>query len=115
MPWMMMPECVEAILKLAEAPVISRCVYNVASFSATAGEFATAVRQHFPEADITFEPHAARQLLVDTWPADVDCLRAREDWGYEPRWNLEQAMSEYIVPTVRARYGGASTPEGAAP
>jgi nucleoside-diphosphate-sugar epimerase len=115
MPWMMMPECVEAILKLAEAPVISRCVYNVGSFSATAGEFADAVRQHFPGSEITFEPHAERQALVDTWPADVDCLRAREDWGYEPRWTLEQAMREYIVPTVRARYGDAPTPEGATP
>jgi threonine 3-dehydrogenase len=115
MPWMMMPECVEAILKLAEAPVISRCVYNVGSFSATAGEFADAVRQHFPGSEITFEPHAERQALVDTWPADVDCLRAREDWGYEPRWTLEQAMREYIVPTVRARYGDAPTPEGAMP
>ena len=73
------------------------------------------MRQHFPGSEITFEPHAERQALVDTWPADVDCLRAREDWGYEPRWTLEQAMREYIVPTVRARYGDAPTPEGAMP
>ena len=113
LPWMMMPECVEAILKLAEAPVLSRCVYNVAAFSATAGLFAEAVRRHFPGTEITFEPHEGRQSLVDTWPADVDCMRAREDWGFEPRWTLDEAMAEYIVPTVRARYGDAPAREGA--
>ncbi|MCP4758724.1 MAG: NAD-dependent epimerase/dehydratase family protein [Planctomycetes bacterium] len=113
LPWMMMPECVEAILSLAEAPVLSRCVYNVAAFSATAGDFAAAVRRHFSGAEITFDPHEGRQSLVDTWPADVDCMRAREDWGFEPRWNLDEAMAEYIVPTVRARYGDAPAREGA--
>lgn len=113
LPWMMMPECVAAILKIAEAPALPRCVYNVASFSATAGDFAECVERQFPSAEITFEPHSGRQSLVDTWPADVDCLRAREDWGYEPRWTLEQAMTEYIVPTVRARYGKAPVSEGA--
>jgi nucleoside-diphosphate-sugar epimerase len=111
---MMMPECVQAILQLANAPVLSRCVYNVASFSATAGTFAKAVREHFPDAEITFEAHEGRQALVDTWPADVDCLRAREDWGYTPRWTLEEAMREYIVPTVRARYGESRSTEGKA-
>lgn len=109
LPWMMMPECVAAILRLAEAPVLSRCVYNVAAFSATAGEFANAVRQHFPETEITFEAHESRQLLVDSWPADVDCMRAREDWGFAPRWTLDEAMIEYILPAVRARYGVAPT------
>ena len=113
LPWMMMPECVEAILQLAEAPVLSRCVYNVASFSATAGTFAEAVKRHFPGAEITFEPHAGRQSLVDTWPADVDCLRAREDWGFTPRWTLNEAMTEYMVPAVRKGYGAPTPPEGA--
>ena len=113
LPWMMMPECVDAILKLAEAPVLSRCVYNVASFSATAGEFADMVRAYFPGADISFEPHEGRQALVDTWPADVDCLRAREDWGFVPRWTLESAMVEYILPAIRRRYGMPNPPEGA--
>ncbi|MDP7070628.1 MAG: NAD-dependent epimerase/dehydratase family protein [Phycisphaerales bacterium] len=113
LPWMMMPECVEAILKLAEAPVLSRNVYNIAAFSATAGDFAKAVRQHFPNAELSFEPNEGRQALVDTWPGDVDCMRAREDWGFEPRWTLEEAMAEYIVPNIRARYGEAPAREGA--
>ncbi|MCH2140278.1 MAG: NAD-dependent epimerase/dehydratase family protein [Phycisphaerales bacterium] len=113
LPWMMMPECVEAILRLAEAPVLSRCVYNVAAFSATAGMFAESVCEHFPGAEISFDAHEGRQSLVDSWPSDVDCLRAREDWGFEPRWTLDEAMREYIVPTVRARYGDAPAHEGA--
>ena len=113
LPWMMMPECVDAILQLAEAPVLSRCVYNIASFSATAGAFADSVRKHFPGAEISFEPHEGRQRLVDSWPADVDCVRAREDWGFAARWTLEEAMTEYILPAIRRRYESARPSEGA--
>ena len=57
-PFMTMPEAISATLQLAAAPrkSLTQIVYNIASFSPTAGEVAELVKQYFPSADISFEP-----------------------------------------------------------
>lgn len=105
-PFMTMPEAVDAILKLAAADEssLSRCVYNISSFSASAEEIADLVREYFPGAEITFEPDKLRQVIVDSWPADVDDSAARKDWGWEPTHDLRSAFEEYVVPGIKKRY-----------
>ncbi len=105
-PFMTMPDAIEALLVLAEADErrLTRCVYNVTSFSASAGELAEVIRRHFPEARITFEPDPRRQAIVDSWPLDLDDQAARADWGYAPRHDLESAFAGYLVPEIRARF-----------
>jgi hypothetical protein len=34
----------------------------------------------------------------------VDDAAARRDWGFVPRYGLESAFSEYLIPTIRERY-----------
>ena len=58
----------------------------------------------FPGAQISFEPDLKRQRIVDSWPADVNDDAARRDWGFAPRYDLERAFTEYLVPTIRERY-----------
>ena len=108
-PWMTMPECIEALLKIGrvDSSQLSQEVYNVASFRATAGEAAEQVKQCFPEASITFAPDEHRQGIVDSWPMDVDCTKAITDWGFSPRWTLQEAFDNYLVPTVRTYYAEA--------
>ena len=105
-PFMTMPEAIDALLKLAAADEdqLTRCVYNVRSFSASAQEIAELVREHFPGAKITFEPDPQRQRMVDSWPADVDDTAARNDWGWKPKHHLRSAFEEYLVPSIKARY-----------
>ena len=105
-PFMAMPDAVDAMLQLAEADfsALSRTVYNITSFSLTAEEFRTQVVASFPDADISFSPDLKRQGIVDTWPAHVDDSAAREDWGFSPKYDMRRAFSEYLVPTIRRRY-----------
>ena len=107
MPFMTMPDAIDAILRLdgAEASHLSTRVYNIAAFSPSAGELKNAVLAHFPDADISFAPVPWRQAIVDTWPAGVDDARARRDWGHAPQHRLTEAMSEYLVPALIKRYG----------
>lgn len=108
-PFLTMPDAVSATLALATADRDQlRCpIYNLTAFSPTAAEFADLVRQHFPNADITFEPDEQRQAIVDSWPADVDDSPAREDFGFAPKHDLETAFAEYLVPRIKARYAAA--------
>ncbi len=105
-PFMAMPDAIDALMQLMEAPLeqLSRHVYNITAFSPTADEFARLVRTAFDGAQIDFVPDERRQSIVDTWPADVDDLRARQDWGFAPQYDLKRTFDEYLVPNIRKRY-----------
>jgi nucleoside-diphosphate-sugar epimerase len=105
-PFMAMPDGIEALLRLAAAPRerLQRTAYNVAAFNPSAAEIRDVVVGAFPDAQISFEVDAKRQGIVDSWPADVDDGAARRDWGFEPRYDCSRAFSEYLIPTIRSRY-----------
>ncbi len=108
-PFMAMPDAVDALLALADAPAerLASPVYNVTAFNPSAGELAELVRAAFPGAAITFAPDRRRQRIVDSWPADLNDSQARQDWGFRPRYDLDRALREYLVPSIRRRYHGA--------
>lgn len=105
-PFMAMPDAVEAIGRLMSAPreALTRTVYNVGAFAPSAGEVADLVRAAFPRAELATDVDEKRQGIVDTWPADVDDGAARRDWGHAPRYGLTEAFADYLIPTVRRRY-----------
>jgi nucleoside-diphosphate-sugar epimerase len=105
-PFMAMPDGVDALLTLAAAPRerLRRTAYNVGAFNPSAEEIRSVVMQAFPNADITWSADRKRQAIVDSWPADVDDQSARRDWGFAPRYDFARAFSEYLIPTIRKRY-----------
>jgi threonine 3-dehydrogenase len=105
-PFMAMPDGVDALITLASAPrkSLTRTAYNVAAFNPSAEEICHAVRAAFPDARITWEVDEKRQGILDSWPADVDDGAARRDWGFAPRYDFARAFNEYLVPTIRERY-----------
>jgi threonine 3-dehydrogenase len=109
LPFMTMPDAVEALLRLIEANAsdLSTRVYNIRGFGATAGQFRRQVLAHFPHAEIGFDSVPARQAIVDSWPADIDDSLARRDWGLSPRHGLAEALGDYLVPALRERYARA--------
>jgi threonine 3-dehydrogenase len=105
-PFMAMPDAIKALLDLAKAPAgaLTRRVYNVTSFSLTAGQFRREVLKYFPQAQISFEPDLKRNRIIDSWPADLNDHDARRDWDWQPDYEIERAFSEYLVPNIRRRY-----------
>src|SRR5262249_10757147 len=105
-PFMAMPDAIEALLKLAAAPreKLTRAVFNVGAFSPTAAEVRDEGLAAFPDVKITTEVDERRQAIVDTWPADIDDSAARADWGHAPKYGFESAFHDYLIPTIRARY-----------
>lgn len=108
-PFMVMPDAVKAIMSLADADPITlkRRVYNVGSFAPTAQEIAESVKSAFPGVSISYEPHPARQAIVDSWCADVDDTAARVDWNWQPDYDMVRAFGEYLIPNIRKVYEGA--------
>jgi nucleoside-diphosphate-sugar epimerase len=105
-PFMAMPDGVDALLTLARAPRASLTLtsYNVGAFAPSAAEVEAEVVRAFPHAKIAYEVDTKRQGIVDSWPADVDDSAARRDWGFAPRFGFESAFREYLIPAIQKRY-----------
>jgi len=105
-PFMAMPDAIKALTLVADAPreTLTQRVYNVTSFSPSAGELRDRVLKAFPDARITFQPDLKRQGIVDTWPAVLDDSLARRDWGWSPDYDFERAFSDYLIPTIGKLY-----------
>lgn len=105
-PFMAMPDAIQALLLLAQANPneLRRRVYNVTSFSLTAAQIRNKVLHAFPGADISFQPDQNRQTIVDSWPADFNDQAARLDWGWHPMYDEDKAFNEYLIPNIRERY-----------
>ena len=106
-PFMAMPDAVDAILRLVSAKKaqLTRTVYNIGAFAPTAADIEAVVKAAFPKADIGYKLDPKRQGIVDSWPADVDDSAARRDWGHAPQYGFESAFREYLIPAIRKRYG----------
>src|SRR5580704_15201627 len=102
-PFMTMPDAVRALIELSRSPRdrLSTCVYNVGAFSPTAADLAERVKRAFPGARIDYVPDAVRAKIVASWPEDVDDSRARSDWGWSPRFDLQRAFDSYLIPNLK--------------
>lgn len=105
-PFMAMPDGVDALIALSKAPraSLSLTSYNLGAFAPSAAEIEAEVRRAFPNADISYAVDTKRQGIVDSWPADVDDSAAHNDWGFSPKFGFESAFRQYLIPTIKRRY-----------
>ncbi|HEY7285153.1 MAG TPA: NAD-dependent epimerase/dehydratase family protein [Vicinamibacterales bacterium] len=105
-PFMAMPDGIDALLTLAAAPRqrLSQSAYNLSAFNPSAAEIREVVVAAFGDAVVTYKIDPKRQGIVDSWPSDVDDSAARRDWGFSPRYDFNRAFHEYLIPTIRQRY-----------
>lgn len=98
LPLMYMPDAVRATLDLMQAApesITVRSSYNIASFSSSPAEIASAIQQFIPDFKITYHPDF-RQQIADSWPNSIDDQQARQDWGWQHQYDLK-AMSQDML------------------
>jgi threonine 3-dehydrogenase len=83
-------------LKEADADHLQRRVYNIHGFSACAGEIVEAVRKHIPGARFDYKPDEAVMDVIRGWPT-LDDTRARQEWGWQPKYILEESVKDFIL------------------
>ncbi len=105
LPMMYMPDCIKATIDLAEAD-LSRlkhhCDFNVGAMSFSAGELAASIKKHIPGFVCTYEPDY-RQAIADSWPQSLDDSAAREEWGWQPSFDLD-AMTQDMLAVLTKRH-----------
>lgn len=80
----------------------TRC-YSLHGFVVTAQELADAILRHVPDARISFEPDEQVTAFVRSIPEKLDDSLARADWDWQPRFNLDEAVKDFVA-TVRGAH-----------
>ena len=92
LPMMYMDDAIDATLGLMEGDLPEEYIsYNLASISFSPKELAAAIRRHIPDFSIRYAPDA-RQRIADSWPRSIDDSKARSDWGWQPKVDLDDMV-----------------------
>ena len=99
-PFMAMPDGVEALLTLAAAPRerLQRTAYNVGAFNPSAEEIRAVVDARVPRRAASRGDRPKRQAIVDSWPADVDDRAARARLGLRAALRLRARVQRIPHP-----------------
>ena len=74
-----------------------RNAYNVTAMNVTPTELAAEIRKHIPTFMIDYQTDPVRQAIADSWPCSIDDKAAREDWGFEPRYDLAGMVTDMLA------------------
>jgi len=99
LPMMYMPDCIKATIDLMEADRdrLSRYAdFNVGALSFSAGELAAEIASRVPGFVCTFEPDF-RQEIADSWPQAVDDSAAKDQWDWQPGYDLSSMAKDMIA------------------
>lgn len=72
----------------ADPARLNRDVYNLHAYYLSAGMVAAEAMKRFPGFDYRYEPVAAVDHLISSWPDVVDDSDARRDWGWRPAFDF---------------------------
>ncbi len=105
LPMMYMPDCIKGTIDLMEADfdkLRHHADFNMASMSFSARELADEIKKWIPEFECEYKPDS-RQAIADSWPCSIDDSAAREEWGWEPAYDL-QAMTVDMLDRLGRRH-----------
>jgi nucleoside-diphosphate-sugar epimerase len=100
LPMMYMPDAIRATIALMEADgarLRYRNAYNVAAMSITPAELAAEIRTHVPGFAVDYRVDPVRQVIAQSWPHSLDTSAAREDWGFEPQFDLAAMTADMLA------------------
>lgn len=103
MDMMYMPDALSAIIDLIEAnpdKLIHRNAFNVTAMSFEPEMLASAIRKYMPEFELDYDVDPIRQSIADSWPNSLDDSAAREEWGWNPKFDLD-AMTKDMLENIK--------------
>jgi nucleoside-diphosphate-sugar epimerase len=99
MDMMYMPDAINAIIQLMEANpdrLLHRNAFNVASMSFEPEMLAECIRKFIPEFELTYDVDPLRQAIADSWPNSLDDSAAKEEWDWNPAYNLDSMTKDML-------------------
>ena len=105
LPMVFMEDAIRATIELMQTPkenIKTRTSYNLGSMSLNPSEIYEAIKKQYPSFEIEYQPDF-RQVIADNWPKSIDDKEARNDWGWEPKFNLK-SMTSVMLEKLEEKY-----------
>ncbi|QJD97070.1 NAD-dependent epimerase/dehydratase family protein [Mucilaginibacter robiniae] len=99
LPMMYMEDAIRATISLMDAPIENltiRSSYNLAGMSFTPEQLTQKIQQHLPDFTISYADNDPRQAIADSWPQTIDDSQARQDWNWQPEYDLERLTADMM-------------------
>ena len=96
---MYMPDAIKAIIGVMAADparLSHRNAFNVTAMNITPEELAAAIRARVPGFAIDYDVDPVRQAIADSWPRSIDDSAAREEWGWQPDYDLLATVADML-------------------
>ena len=98
-PLMYVDDAVRSTLEIMDTPaskISIRSSYNLAAFSSTPEELFEEIKKYYPQFKRTYKPDF-RHDIAHSWPESIDDSAARNDWKWQPNFNLEETVNAMMA------------------
>jgi nucleoside-diphosphate-sugar epimerase len=72
-----------------------RSSYNLAGMSFTPAQMAASIQEEMDDFTISYAPDF-RQKIADSWPNSIDDSFAKNDWGWQPTFDLKATTATML-------------------
>ncbi|SHI75500.1 L-threonine 3-dehydrogenase [Lutispora thermophila] len=100
MDMMYMPDALNAIVTLMEADpskLKHRNAFNITAMSFAPEHIAAEIKKHIPEFEMGYDVDPVRQAIAESWPDSLDDSAAREEWGWNPKYDLAAMTTDMLA------------------
>ena len=105
MDMMYMPDALNAAIQLMEADATHlkhRNAFNIASMSFDPEGIYKAIKKYVPGFEMSYDVDPLKQAIADSWPDCMDDTCAREEWDWQPHYDLD-AMTVDMLEKLRVK------------
>jgi len=96
LPMMYMDDAIRAVIELMESDskkIKVRSSYNLGALSFTPKTLYQSLLPLFPNFEINYAPDF-RQEIAESWPQSIDDSSARDDWGWQPQFEMKLMVED---------------------
>ena len=107
MDTMYMPDALDAMVNIMEADpskLIHRNSFNVTAMSFDPEIIYNTIKKYIPTFEMEYKPEPIKQAIANSWPNSLDDSCARNEWGWNPKYDLDK-MSVDMIETLRKKMG----------
>ena len=97
---MYMPDAINAAINLMEADAAKlqhRNAFNVTAMSFSPETLFLEIQKHIPDFNISYDIDPVRQAIADSWPRHIDDNAARQEWGWQPEFDLTRMVTDMLA------------------
>jgi len=103
---MYMPDALDAGIDLMEADpskLKHRNCFNITAMSFDPEILFANIKKYVPGLVMTYDVDPVKKGIAESWPNKMDDTCAREEWGWNPKWDLD-AMTQDMLKVIREKH-----------